>query len=579
MKKALVILALVTAPAAASAFEWGGHLGFSWTRQDDWLVDVHNQSPFADLDLGLRFRGAIIDPKVAWLRGGANFRLIDRGVNGATVERSNTYTYSLSGALFDNRTSAFTLGARAERVAAKLGGADGQWFGSRTSDSGYASARLAVPDRPDASVGYFWNRATDVITGVPDHTRTLQRLDGAVHQGSPAFNLSAGYTGEWSEGSWLGEQYQANTVRVEGSARLDRATTFTLSDQYFQRTPTAHFDAALASEFNYFQAAILHADAPREDQFGRYVFSHSANAAPAMASTGATQHLGEYWREFRFDDTDFSARATGSVSSSQQSLGGVTTDSSGETLGLLGRWYRQDSGITNDIQVGPSVGLVQGREGGSGSDFGYGANASVTTSRPIGGVAATGRYEASYRNNLVVPGWSITQGIVAGGQGALGSGNLSAQLQLQSSRTWAPLYGAFASRYVYLQSVYTVERTQVRAGLSIGSGIAGSPGNRFVGDGLLLPTPFNSESVFANVQASTATLSGISAMFGLRFGDTNAPGQPALTQWGADGALSYTVGGFRVSLEDRVTTYGYPTGRVTTNVLFFRILREIGESF
>jgi hypothetical protein len=514
---------------------------------------------------------------VAWIRGGATYRFLDREINGTTVQRSNTYSYSVSSALFENRTSPFSVNVNASRVVADLAGEGGRWFGNRTSDFGTASARLTLPERPGATVAYSWDFATDEIPGFPDHKRDLQRLDTGVHHASPSFNLNAAYTGEWSDGNWNADDYQVNTVRVDGSAKLSETTTFTLSDQYYQRSPTSRFDAALASELQYFQAAVYDSPAPREEQRARYIYSNSSLAAQALTSASGTSQQGEYWRELRVKDTEYSGRVTGNVALVEQTRGGATSRTSGETLGLMGHWFRQAGGSLDDVMLGPSFGVLQNASGGN--DFGYGANGTLTVSRPLGRFVATGRYGISYGNNLGgVPGWSFRQSAIASGGGALGSGHASAQLQFDASRAWSPTFGDFASRSINFTGAYDVDRTRLRASLAATSGMAGNPGDKFVGDGLLVPAPFNSHTIWGVASASTSS-HGVTATVGVRYGDTNVPGQPALIQYGADAALGYAFGAFSISLEDRVTTYGYATGRGTTNLVFLRFFRAIGNSF
>ncbi|MGB8932220.1 MAG: hypothetical protein WCC48_13330 [Anaeromyxobacteraceae bacterium] len=576
--KALVILAALCLPVAAPAFEWGGRLGFSWTRQDDWRDLEHDVSNILDLDLGLRFRTFVFDPQIAWIRGGANFRLYDRSADGARLQRTDTYTYSLAGALYDRPGSPFTVNANAQRVVSELSGPHGAWFGSRTSDAGAVSATLQLPARPGLRLGYSWDLAADELPGLGVHDRTLHRLDTAVSHHSPAFNLTADYRGEWSDGSWDADAYQVNTVRVEGSAQLSRQMTFGLSDQYYQRTPTESFDAALAAESHTLQAGLRNVTAPREEQGGRYIYSRSSSAAAAILRRAATSQRLEYWNEFRLDDTDYSGRATANVALVDQTLGSATTRSSGETAGFLGRWARKSGQVAYDVQAGPSLSLLQNEAGDS--RFGYGANGSLLANRPLWGMMATGRYEAAYGNDLGgIQGWSFHQAVTAAGEGAAGAGILSAQLRLEANRTWSPLYGDFASRNVFATGSYAVDRTRLFASFSFGSGITGNPGDKFVGDGLLLPAPFNTHTLFANVSASRSTSFGVTASAGLRFGASDAPGQPAIIQKGLDASLEYAFAAFRVALDERLTTYDYPTGSVTTNLVFLRLTREIGDSF
>lgn len=578
MKKTLAVLLLASTPLTGHALDWAGRLGFSWTRQDDWRPVAHDSAPFLDLDVGLKLRGAVRDPRVAWFRAGADFRLLDRVVNGTRVQRNDTYTYSLAAALFDHQASPFSLSASANRITGQSSGAEGKWLGSRTGDFGSAGARLALRGLPRVSAGYSWDVATDELPTQPDHERTLQRIDAGIEHGSPAFHLSGAYRGEWSGGNWQGEDYQLNSVRLDANALIGNQTNFTLSDQYYQRSPTASFDAALAAEQHYFSAGIRHSPGERRDQAGQYVYRRAYQAVGPSGSAAASSQALEYWREIPFTDGEYSARVSANAAMTEQSVAGVPTRATGETIGLQGQWARRVERSYTGVSVGPSVGLLQTDPGGN--DLGYGLSGSFVITRPLRGVLATGRYNGSYGNNLNgTPGWGLRHALVASGQGPLGSGNFNAQLQIDSSRGWSPTFGDTASRSVLLNGAYYFDRTQLRASLTVGSGIAGNPGDKFIGDGLLLPAPFNSHSIFAGLSASTATTVGLTALAGVRYGDTNVPGQPAIIQYGGDASLAYSVGVFSVGVEDHLTTYGYASGRVTTNLVLLRLSRAMGDAF
>lgn len=576
-RKWLAILWAAALPPPASAIDWSSRIGFGWSQQDDWSPAVHDRSPLMLLDLGLKLRQVVSRPEVAWVRGGATYRLYDRQVNGVQVERTDTYTYDLAAALFQHRGSPLIVSASAARVVDDLSGAEGS-LGSLTGDSGTVAARLALPGRPQVSLGYGWNLSSSRFPVLPDHDRTLQRLDAGAAHSTPAFNFNATYGAEWSRGNWLGDDYTLNDVRAEASANLGGATTFQISDQYYQRTPTASFDLALSSELHALQAGVRHLAGTREEQYGRYVYSHGIQTVPSLPATETTRHQGEYWREHRLGDSAFSARPTVSFSAAVQRLGADETRTTGETASALLRWYRESAGAVDEILGGPSFGLLQDT---SASDaFGYGGSLLLGTARPVWGVQASARYEIAYGNDLnAVRGWSLTQRASLTGSGRLGPGALGGQLQLTAGRAHSPLFGEFASRNVSLLSQYGTARSRIAASLTVGSGIAGGPKDGFVGDGLLLPAPFDSHATFANLVASTGALIGLSASAGLRFGNTNTPGQPALTQYGVDASIAYVFAAFSVSLEDRLTTYAYPSGRATTNLVMFRIQRSLGDSF
>ena len=109
-------------------------------------------------------------------------------------------------------------------------------------------------------------------------------------------------------------------------------------------------------------------------------------------------------------------------------------------------------------------------------------------------------------------------------------------------------------------------KLDARVGLH--SGMVGATPDRFVGDGLILPAPFNSNVFDASAGATVRILTSLSGHTRARFVSSDIPGRPTLQQAEAILGFTYQYGAFGVGIEDRVARYEQPGGGWNTGNLF-----------
>jgi hypothetical protein len=566
------------APAPAAAFDWNARAGLIWTGTENTGPGASTSATFTDLDLGLKLRLDFINPQTAYLVGGFDYRFYDHHQDGYRLQRIDTYTYDVYGAFFQHRRSPLQLTWGLTRVDADLAGPGGKWFGERTSDSGRVGARFELPALPTVSAGYSWFDSTDRYGDGESHDRNVQRGTATLGHSTPVFSFALQYAGEWSAGNWAGDDYQLDTIYTEGTARLGGTATFTVSDQYYQRTPTSTFATALTSDFHSLQATLRDLPSLQEEQFVRYVYARSLQSVPSQPTLETEQQRLDLQREFKLA-SEYSLRPQLALSLVEQRNGTTGSRTTGEWATVYFRWLRRGGSATYDLQAGPVVGFLQDDQGTS--SFGHGVTANGTVTLPLwDGFTGGGNYALSYSNNLGgAQGWALGQVLSLFANGPLWSGQLGAQFLATAGRTWTPVFGDFASRNLRLDASWTLERFILRGSIDVGSGIAGNPTDLRAGDGLFVPLPFDSNAVFSSLGAQASTLWGLTGSINGRYGTSSAPGQPALTQYGADASISYALPAFSVGIEDRYNVYDAASGRSSTNMVQFRIFRGFGNPF
>ncbi|MCK7470985.1 MAG: hypothetical protein MZU95_09490, partial [Desulfomicrobium escambiense] len=284
------------------------------------------------------------------------------------------------------------------RVDADLAGPGGKWFEERTSDSGRVGARLDSPALPAVSAGYSWFDSTDRYGDEESHDRNVQQGTATLGHSTPVFSVALQYAGEWSAGNWAGDDYQLDTIYTEGTARLGGTATFTVSDQYYQRTPTSTFATALTSDFHSLQAALRDLPSLQEEQFVRYVYARSLQSVPSQPTLETERQRLDLQREFKLA-SEYSLRPRPALSLDEQRNGTTGSRTAGEWATVYFRWLRRGGSATYDLQAGPVVGFLQDDPGTS--SFGHGVSANGTVTLPLwDGFTGGGNYALSYSNNL-----------------------------------------------------------------------------------------------------------------------------------------------------------------------------------
>ncbi len=475
--------------------------------------------------------------------------------------------------------------ARADsRVDNKLVGTQ---VGDQTSKNYGANVALVGAGTPSLVLGVNHREETQTMDAVLDHNRSVNGVSASITSGGAPFSLAASYRGEWSGGSYVSDDYQSHSADVIGVARFDNDADLVVSDVYYRRVPTSTGAGAYGSEVNSFAASFRNGYTPGRKWTLRYRDVRATTTLDANTDQTLSNSL-QYTQDHRLPAPEYFLRGSADFStSSQQRTGDGSLSATGATLGLQLWWYHDVStdktiapGVKEswlyELAGGPLIAYLD--PSGGPVNVGYGANAHGRIGIPLGPRRLNGIYDVVYGTNLyALSGWSLTQTGNVTMTGPAGVGSYDVGLALAASRLSSPVFGESASRSVTARANYRRGRYSFLGQAQLMNGTL--PGtSSFVGDGLFIPTGFDTRQVSVLGQAAVGLSSGLSAHVDGRFSESAGPGQPSSTGWDAFAGVAYRYAAFDVSIDEHISWYEAPGGMYSRNMIFFRISRSIGSS-
>ncbi|HET8542585.1 MAG TPA: hypothetical protein VFL83_22105 [Anaeromyxobacter sp.] len=571
----IVVLAAAAALPEGAAARGQARIGFTYSQVDYWLADVpHTRTPHLDLDLGLRLAGGIFSRDVVSYDLGAGYRSLRDSVNGVDVRRNQLITYNGHVAILQNPISPLTLmlgASRAESTFVTDFVNDLSGDAIVTTYAADLMARSAV--LPPIQAGYVRTEVEDHVPGQVVHLSSKDNLRASLGFGNNAYAFEASYGGEFSDGTYVADRYTIHdasaTVRMNlGSSQLS------VESDASTNTPTDLVAGSYRVEAATFRANYNNGaqdGARREVGYGYGRALAETTVQPLEEQ--ARQSLG-YRGDHLLTSPTLFARWYADVSIAETRSGARESQATGETLGVQLWWRRLSDATRYEIRGGPFVGLIQNEDG---DDTGYGARAGVRLTRPLWGYRLQFEWSADYAMNLLASaGWTFSQQLSGTLDGQMGDARVSGTLRASSFRTYQPLVGDGAGRTVEAFAGARYRRIDFDGRVRLQQGIAGATPGQFVGDGLLIPSPFNSRSVTLQLGARAKILPSLSAS--LHFGalSRDLPGSPALESTEVVAGLGYGFAAFALSVEDRVSWFERGTGWDRINVVFARVSRTFG---
>jgi hypothetical protein len=581
MKKALIILALVAAPAAASAFEWTGHAGLMYLRTDLWPQGGERVAqPHFDLDLRLDARGYFGDPGIFDWSGGVAYRRIADSLDGRRTSLSDALSYRLNAFLFRNRTSRFQLSVTANRTDSTSESllSSSMASGDSTVSRYGVHAQVRAAGVPAVQAGYDLIQLEERLPGQPLRTRDSHLANFGFSHAAGDAGISMKVDGDWSRGTWTADNYDQYVVSANGRSMIRARGELFFSDQYLHREPTATTGTVFGYDVNGFTAGYRQGVVPGEAMYASYRTVHSLIDANGL-TTETVSHSGRYEQDFRLGESKYFLRPLADVTFYEQRLPASTLTSSGETLRCLLWWRDAADKSLFEWNAGPAVGLLQ--MPGEGSRVGYGASGAVRYSGPwLTNRLSTG-YQVDWLSDLFGQrGWSIRQQASLGLNRRVANGNLSAQGSISSYRGKTPIGGDQAQRSVQITSVFAMRHYSADANFSLSSGSAPAvAGADFVGDGIFLPSGFDFHNVALQVGGTAEVVNNLRARLQFRTATTRGPGQPDVAFLETGASLTYRYGAFDFSLEDRYQTTLNDSNAAPVNLLMLRVARTIGSRY
>jgi hypothetical protein len=564
----LALLALAR-PAPADV-RWGGDLGLSMNRRDEWGAGRHLGATSWWFAGALRLDASFFTPGTLDLGASASY-LGYRAVGGNASDGLN---YQLRvGAL---ARSPISLAASAGRSTVD--------FTADTSGSRVGTTRV-----DSVSGGATWHASdTPYLSTAVRHTATVNRpaggvavrsdttsLDAEASQSLEALNYSIAYGTGWSSGDYAETNYRNHRASIRAQAELATNVTTQVMATYDLRLPTLvsplnprldsqtlsswlQWSAAGASGGGGYSYASALFEAPGEPL--RQFVSHAVSgygSMPLGRGLSLDLNAGGSATLTRVDTTQ--ARATG------------------EQAGVGLRWAGQLGEYAAQSALSGSGGLFQPSEGPGSSAWGIAAGASA--SRPLGTWYGSLGLSGAFDRNTGASAGDRTRLLASLGTSGTPRGwTLSSMLTGSYSRARSPSFGA--ARQVNTRLDLQAGRSGYNLGLNLGSTDDLSellvPGG--VPAGALVPLQFNTRSRFAMASATVPTFQQLYLSFLARYVTVASPGRPDQWESGFSVSAGYAIGAFQLTLYDQVSTGGSGVASSgTQNLVFLSISRSFGR--
>lgn len=562
---------LAAAPRVRADVRFGGDLGASLIRSDQWGADTHVTNTLGWFSGSLHLDASLFTRGTLDLGGSASYYGY-RAVGGAASDALN---YQLRiGALAQTPVK---LSAQASRNTIDFtNDTNGGRVGTTRVDSIAGSVMLVTADLPFLTASMRNSASTNRSPGAAATKTDITSLNAEASQSLDSLNYTLSYATNWSSGDYAETNYQDHGASLRAQAQLATNVTAQVMATYNLRQPTLISPLNPRMDGQTLSTWVQWAASNETAGGGGYSYSNSLFDAPGSALRQAISHSVNAYGSRRLND-NLSVDLTASGAASQLRAGTTQQDATGEQVGAGVRWNRQLAQYTAQAALSANLGLYQPDQGASTQAWGVGA--SVGASRPLdtwyGSASLSGSYDdntgatAGRRTRLLGMfsasgnpiGWSFTS-MLTGGYShsespSFGKTNqANARLDAQASRN---------GFNVGLTASITDDLSEVL--------VPGAPPAS-----LLVPVSFNSQSRFVIGTATVPTVPRLFISMTGRYLSLSTPGRPDTWESGLSLSASYYLGAFQFSLYDQVTiggTNGLSTG--TQNLLFLSMSRTFGR--
>jgi hypothetical protein len=575
---AIALTAAVLLPRPALAVGWSGGVGLGYRQLDDRPAgSAAYRSPRFDLNLNLGAWGSILDPSIFNWSGDASYLLGREQVNGVASQTTDLLQYKLQANALHGPQSPIALNFFAARSDNHAQTGPDRDAVVNSVNTGYgAGFSFHAPQTPSLAAQYTWNDQRTDVPGQPEAMHKSQNLSIGTSQYTGPLNFTAGYNLVMSNGTYAPDHFDESSAGMSAAGYLGDVG-INVNDSWWQRTPRASGAGTYSTEANLFGANVTWT--PQTGyQTLRYRNQQSSSASGPFVGEAYSNAAG-YVGEFKLAPEHWWVRPNVDVTHSRVRRDTLVDDATSETVGAQAVWRRAQETSSDEIRGGPTFGFLQTAATSAApatSDIAWGVGGAAQTSRNWGKNQVSLSYGASYGSNIPERGSSLQQTANGTLSRPLGLASASASVLATTSRQSSPVLGTAATRNLTAIGNLVFPRYSFTGSLGIASSnSAAVPPKSFAGDGLLVPLPFDQQSVAARLGASfsfTANLSG-SADAGEQV--ARAPGVPSLDVADLGLSLSYSVGGFGISVSDRLTFYG-PARDHLQNFFFVNASRSFG---
>jgi hypothetical protein len=556
----------------AVALDVGGSLGAGYDRSDTWAGGLHTSIPSWDFASQLSLSDSPLAPGLLTWSATGDYRR-HRSLYTDSTSTTDNFGFLGSASLFQSSPLSLQLaGSRAWTEFTSSGPTE--QTGSTLVTTYGARARYATMARPSFTAAVARTEIENRSFGVRSQAENTT-LSTGVSQQLEGFDYALAYDTSFSSGTFADTNYRSHTFNLQATTYLTPGVELRLVDRYFLRDPTVTAGTNPRFDDNDFHLSATSRGDTRLISRADYEYRHFVTTVPGADGRDAFDHLATAATEYRYSP-EWTFAGNAGASYAKDRLGATELAGSTEQVGANARWQRALERSQLFLSGGGSLGLQQRDGAGQQGAWGVSAGGGGSTAREtwVGSLSYT---LGLSRNLSGLFGTTLSQQLNATADTRLAGWLVRNLLAISAARRYADVGDSSVNRSI--QGTVTASQggyvLQLLAGLSDGaSGTISNPG-----DGLFLPSTFNTRSRFAQANASGQLSRDVSVSVNARYQQSTAPGRSLQWEQGVGGVLGYSLGLFQLSLDERYSYGGYGDTRQRGNLLFVRLTRFFGARF
>ena len=528
-----------------------------------------------DFSAGLRVNGGLLNPGLLRWSLGASY-LGSRGTVYRGTSAANLIGFHAS--LIGLTMTPVTLTFVASRTFSDIttGPTDGRVVGNAATTVVEGGATFKLKDRPTvfATLGRTW-----VDTEHAGAERTFMgstRLATGISQSLNRFDYGVNYDTAWTNGTYAEQNYTSHMLSARGSADLSGGDVLKLNlyDSYYLRVPLNDLPGNPRFDTNNLGAGLQWRASPRLTATLSYTHVQTLITAPTAPLLNNRAQSVQESLTYKLLDGLYLNQSLGFLYA-KAVVGTESRAGLGESLGLGLLWQRPQPWGALGATIGGNIGLVQPETGGL--EVSYGGQASGTLTRIFGKGSGTAAYSLGYSyGGPAVSGYTFQQlARIEANYRPVNHALIRLYFNAASARREDTFLGTFFNRGISANLDGNLAQHAVQLSGGITDGLDAALINPAASDGLFLPVAYNTHTRFLQLTASTTFDAGrLGLRLSGRLAENTAPNRPSEVVGGVTAAAWYTIGKFRLTVEDRLLLGSFGGAGYRENVLMVRLTRD-----
>lgn len=526
-----------------------------------------------DFSAGLRVSGGLLNPGLLRWSLGAQY-LGSRGTVYRGTSAANLIGFHAN--LLALTMTPVSVQFLASRTFSDItsGATDGRLVGNSATTVFSGGATFKLKDRPTLFAHLTRTLVdTEHLTGERTNTGTT-RLSTGVSQSLTRFDYGVNYDTSWTNGTYAEQNFNSHMLSARASAGLSETLKLNAWDSYYLRVPLNDLPGNPRFDTNSMGAGLQWRASKRLTATLSYTHLQTLITAPAAPLVDTRAQNVQETVTYKLLEGLWLNQSLGFLSA-KAVVGDQARAGLGQSLGLGLLWQRPEKWGAVGATLGGNVGLVEPETGGL--EVSYGGQGSGTLTLNFGKGSGTAAYSLGYSfGGPAVSGYTLQQVLrVEANYRPVEHSLVRLYFNAAASRREDTFLGVFFNRGLSANLDGTWSRHSVQLSGGITDGVDAALVNPAVSDGLFLPVAYNTHTKFLQLTAATTFDAGrLGFRISGRLAENTAPNRPTEVAGGLTAAAWYTIGKFRLTLEDRLMLGTSGAAAYRENVLMIRLTRD-----